>query len=105
MSRRTEKIDTILREQSAIFFERESNRQALITITNSKLSSDNSYATLFVSVLPEKEEEKALEFLRRQVRDLRNYLRTHTKISRIPFITIELDKGEKNRQSLEDIDA
>jgi len=103
MNFKLEKGTQALRDAAAEFVSRESNRTSLITVTSLSLSSDFSKATVMVSVYPETGEKEALDFLKRKRGELRNYLGKRIKTKRIPFVDFEIDRGEKNRQHLEEI--
>jgi ribosome-binding factor A len=103
MNQKDTKIKGIIRELAADFFSRESNRTSLITITDVEMRSRGGMAVILVTVLPENQEESAVEFMHRQLTDFKEYVRTHSKIQRIPFFMVAIDKGEKNRQRLDEI--
>lgn len=103
MEHRAEKISHVLKEIIGTFIEENSNRQSMITVTNSHLTSDFKKVTLFVTVFPEQSENAALDFLKRQRSEAREYLKKHSRLARIPFIDFEIDKGEKARQRIDEI--
>lgn len=74
----------------------------LVTVTNFTLSRDHDYATVFVSVFPENREAEIRETFRRQGHELHAYLGEHIR-THIPFVRLEIDWGEKNRQQVEEI--
>jgi ribosome-binding factor A len=96
MTERKEKVANYIKELAAKFLERESTRNSLITVTNSSCSPDLKRATIFFTVLPESEEEAALAFAKRKRPELREFIKKNLKIKIIPFLDIELDRGEKN---------
>ena len=98
---RNEKIIKIVKTAAADFMQRESNGASLITITNVQLSNDEKYATILFTVLPVEKEEAALEFAKRMRSEFREYVRTHTKIGRIPMFDFDIDRGEKHRQKID----
>ena len=103
MSHHPEKLSQELQHLAATFLERESNKISLITVTRVELSEKQKYATIFISVFPTDKEAGALEFVKRQRTDFIAYLHTHSKIGRVPFITFEIDYGEKNRQRIDEL--
>ena len=58
-------IAEALAHHAAMFFTRESNGTSLITVTRADVSPDLKNATVYISVLPESAEQKALEFAKR----------------------------------------
>ena len=103
MSARKEKVENIIKELGAQFLEKENDRTSLLTVTSSSVSPDLKRATIFITVLPESKENSALSFAKRKRGELRDYLKKNLKIKNIPFIDIEIDEGEKNRQKIDDL--
>jgi ribosome-binding factor A len=103
MEHRSEKISNNIKELLGAFIEENSNRKSMITITNIYLTSDFKRVTLFVTVFPEQSENAALDFLKRQRSDARDYLKKHSRLARLPFIDFEIDKGEKARQRIDEL--
>jgi ribosome-binding factor A len=103
MAQRQEKVTNLIKEISASFLNKENNHTSLITVTDCKASSDFKRATIFITVLPIEKEKNALEFSKRKRSELREYLKKNLKIKTIPFVNIEIDKGEKNRQKIDEL--
>jgi|SRR3989338_4666229 len=89
--------------EAARFLEIESNRNSLITVTGVTLSEKNSRATILLSVLPESEEEKAVAFANRRAGRFRKFLGQVARMRRLPKIIFIIDRGEKNRQRIEEL--
>lgn len=103
MTLRQDKIRENIKNITAQFLEAESNRTSLITVTGSNVSSDLKKATVFISVLPDSEEEAVLNFVKRKRKDLRHYLQNKLKMRSIPFLDFEIDYGEKNRRRIDEL--
>ena len=103
MSERNEKIAQMVKELSASFLGRENNKTSLITVTSCNTSPDLKKATVFITVLPENKEHDALEFAKRKRPELREFLKKNMATKIIPFIDIEIDRGEKNRQKIDEL--
>ena len=103
MTVRNEKVANKLKELAAIFLGRENNRTSLITVTSASCSPDLKRATVFITVLPTTKEKLALEFVKRKRGELRDFFKKNMPIKIIPFIDIEIDKGEKNRQKIDEL--
>ena len=101
MEHRREKAENLIKEAVAEFIEYNSNRLSMITITDIKLTSDFKRADIFVTVFPEDQENAGLDFLKRQRSEAREYLKKHSRLSRIPHIDFSIDKGEKARQRID----
>jgi ribosome-binding factor A len=103
MNVKDEKAAEILRHCAAEFLARESNHTSLITVTKVELGVRGGTSSIFFTVLPETAQQEALEFLKRRRSDFREYLKSHTRMQRLPFIDFKIDFGEKNRQKIEDL--
>lgn len=96
MAFRNEKIKEEVQHLASEFLSRESNRDALITVTNTILSDDTKYATILFTTLPEGKEKAVLDFVKRKRGEFKEYVKTHSKIGRIPFFDFEIDEGQKS---------
>ncbi|MEK7104659.1 MAG: ribosome-binding factor A [Patescibacteria group bacterium] len=103
MIQRNEKVANFLKELSAQFLEHESNGTSLITVTSCNVSPDLKRGTIFITVLPDEKEHDALDFAKRKRGELRNYIKKNMQTKVIPFIDIEIDRGEKNRQKIDEL--
>jgi ribosome-binding factor A len=100
-SEKQNKIEGQIAQLAASFIERESNKTALITVTRVEVADRGRSATIFISVLPENGEESAINFLKRKRNDLRTVIKKGINMINIPFIDVEIDKGEKARQNID----
>jgi ribosome-binding factor A len=101
--KKSAKLSAEIAREAARFLEQESNRTALITVTGVELNSKNQRATILLSIMPESEEERAVEFANRRAGEFRNFLGQAARMRRLPEISFILDKGEKNRQRIEEL--
>lgn len=102
-TRRQQQVSDEIAHLAALFIARESNQQSLVTVTRADVSPDLKNITIFVSVLPETMEKSALNFLKRNRTEFRNYLKTRGSFKFLPTVDFELDTGEKNRQRVQDL--
>lgn len=105
LSLKDEKTREAIRHAAAEFLARESNRQSLITVTNVSLRERGHRAVILCTVLPEKMEEPALAFLKRQRSALRAYIAERVRMQRLPTVDCAIDTGEKVRQKLETLSS
>lgn len=103
MTDRKEKLIILIKELSAKFLNSKDNKTSLITVTTASISNDFKKATVFLTVLPETKETEVLNFAKRQRKELRDFLKKNMSIKNVPFIEIEIDQGEKNRQRVEQL--
>ncbi|MDO8510207.1 MAG: ribosome-binding factor A [bacterium] len=100
---RNEKVAELLKHLAAEFLQSESNRRSLITVTGIRLKDDLSKAAILVTVYPAEKEEAALDFIKRRVSDLKDYVKKHSRLGRVPLLSFEIDAGEKNRQKIDEL--
>lgn len=103
MNVRENKAAELLTQLAAQYIAREAGRTTLITPTHSHIGSDRKNAIIFVSVFPTEEGPHALTFLTRHKDLFREYLKKHSRLARLPYITFELDYGELNRQRIDEL--
>ena len=97
------KYGEMLRKFVTEYLARESNRDALITVTRVDISPDLKNATVFYTVLPESKRAAADGFMLRQRKHIRNYIKKNAHTKSIPYVEVEYDLGEKNRQRLDEL--
>ena len=85
-SRRQTKVAESIAHMAADFFARTANPQSLITVTRADVSPDLKNIKVFFSVLPEKFEESALAFAKRNRTDFREYVKNHSVMRYLPII-------------------
>ncbi len=88
---------------AADYFRLNSDRTSVITVTRATASRDNKSATVYISVIPDSSMQAAINFCKRRRSDLRKFIMERGRLSRIPNIECEIDKGEKNRQRIDEI--
>jgi ribosome-binding factor A len=103
MSYRKEKIIEMIHRLASSFIKEQANTNPLITVTKIVLSDDLKEATIFISVLPDNQQDKAINFLKRKRHDFKVYFKNNIQISPIPFFDFQIDLGEKNRQRIDEI--
>ena len=96
-----DRFEDIIKSLAADFLSRESNRMSLITVTKVTTDAKGSRATVYITVLPEDQEQAALDFTKRQRPHFREYVKKNARLMRIPFFDFQIDKGEKSRQTID----
>ncbi len=99
---RQEKLESQIKNFSAVFFEREGTNSSMITVTNCMVTKDTKRATIYISVLPESKEDAAYGFAKRNLGQLREFLQKNLNTN-IPYLDVTIDKGEKHRQLVDEI--
>ena len=100
---RNEKIKNGVKELAALYIEKEAGPTSLITVTRVVLSEDSKRAVIMISVLPKEKEKAAYGFVKRNLSELRKNIAKNLRINPIPFLDVEIDEGEKNRQRIDDL--
>lgn len=101
MSFHKEKEESLLQGLIAEYLNREAGSKSLITVTRCSISADSQKATAYISVIPESFEQEALDFAKRRRPAIRTHIKENSRLRRLPYIEIEIDEGEKNRQNIE----
>lgn len=94
---------SIVRQLIDQYISRNSGGQSLITVTSIEQADRSNNVMIRVSVLPETQENAVIDFLQRHASDIRNYIKENSALGILPFLSFEIDKGEKHRQSIFEI--
>lgn len=94
---------SIVRKLIDEYLSRNSGGQSLITITSIEQADRSNNMTVRVSVLPETQEKAVIDFLGRNASEIREYIKDKSALGMLPFLTFEIDRGEKHRQSIFEI--
>ncbi len=94
---------SITRELIDKYISRNSGGQSLITITSMEQAEKSNNMKVRVSVLPETQEKAVIDFLQRHAPEIRDYIKENSRIGILPFLSFEIDKGEKHRQAIFEI--
>ncbi len=103
MDPRDQKLKDLVHAVAAEFMQRNSNYTSMITITDVSVSDKGNRATIFFTVLPEDKEKGALDFAKRMRADFREFFAGKARMRALPFFDFEIDRGEKNRQHIDEI--
>lgn len=103
MTERQQKVSEVLRRSAALFIERESNHDALISVTHVEISPDMKNAKIFISVMPDSKAPGVVDFLTRKMKEFRQEFKKESRTSVLPFFSVFEDKGEKHRQHIEEL--
>ncbi len=100
---RDQKLKDVIREAAAEFLQRESNYTSILTVTDVSLSDRGNQSIIFFTVLPEDKEKAALDFVKRKRAEFREFFKNKARMRALPFFDFEIDRGEKNRQKIDEI--
>ncbi|MDZ4226284.1 MAG: ribosome-binding factor A [Patescibacteria group bacterium] len=100
---RRERMREALREVAAEFLAREAGRKSLITVTRAELSEDGKRGTIYITVFPDNAEEGAVDFANRNRSEFGDFFKKRVKGALVPHIEFVIDRGEKNRQRLDEL--
>ncbi len=96
-----EKVEEQLMHLAAAYFQQESGKSSLITITRVVADNYLKRVKILFTVIPDSKEQEALEFAKRREIDFKNYAKSYGRIMRVPFIVFDIDRGERNRQRID----
>lgn len=100
---RNDKVANRIKELAAEFLNREASRTSLLTVISADCSPDLKRAKIFITVLPVEREKAGLAFVQRKLPELREFLKRNLEIKNIPFLSVAIDLGEKNRQKIDEL--
>ena len=95
-------MQEIVREVAALFLAREANRNTLLTVTRTEISTDGKRVNIFLTVLPDSYEEQAVAFANRNRSEFSDFFKKKVK-ALPPHVEFVIDKGEKNRLRLDEL--
>lgn len=98
-----EKLAEAIRELAGLYISREANRTSLITVTRTLALNKGRKVVVYFTVLPDSEEQPALEFLTRKRSDFRKFITEQKIVGFAPAIEFQIDFGEKNRQRIDEL--
>jgi ribosome-binding factor A len=98
---RREKLESLLGQELGKLIARHKESGALITITGVELSRKEESLRVFVSILPEAQEDEALGELQRRASEFRHMLLKKLSLRAIPYLQFTLDAGSKNAAAVE----
>ncbi len=102
MTLRQEKLNTLFRKLIAQFVQNNVG-DTLVTITDVHIAKDLHNANAYIAVFPEDSEKTVLSIIESKQKELREFLKKNTNIKTLPHIIFKIDKGEKNRQKIDDL--
>ncbi len=100
---RNDRLKSFLKKCASEFLTDQTRPGVLTTVTNIALSKDLKQGTIFFTVFPEADEKEALHSIEKKTHEFYGYLKAHIKIKHIPLFVFSIDKGEKNRQRIEEL--
>lgn len=101
---KSDKIRYRIKEIVAEYISRETNGKSIISVTTVDVNSKADQGTVYITVMPESEEEGALHFLKRKRSEIKKYIQKRLPIANTPFIDFAIDTGEKLTQKITQIE-
>jgi len=107
MSLRTQQFEELIIRELSEFFSREAEfpLECLVTVTRAKVSDDLKYATIWLSVLPEKFAPQVLKIAERVVHEFEKKLFKKMTTKFTPKINFKIDITEKKAEEVEKLIA
>lgn len=102
MSKRQNKVNSLIRQLAASFTSKELGG-AIITITRVETSKDLKSAKILVSIFPENKEVEVFKVLKEKTNELYKYIGSRIRMKFLPHLEFEIDRGEKSRMEIEKI--
>ena len=89
--KRDNRTAAIVAHEAARFIANEAGPGSLITVTRAQVSSRGDRVSVFVSIFPETQAARALDFLTRQREAFSDYLKEHARLSPLPRVSFMLE--------------
>lgn len=100
---RQRNIEQTARKIAGKFFTAHNPPGQLVTVTKVEASSDLSYLTFFVTILPEDNEGDDRDKLESKLSQLREQIGNKMELRRVPELKIAFDRRESSRKRVEQI--
>lgn len=98
-----EKFEHLIKELAMEFLAREINRTSLVTVTGLRVENKEQDVTILYTVLPIDQEKPVFDFLMRKRAEFREFVKSKARLRAIPTFDFAIDRGEKNRQKMDEI--
>ena len=102
MTLRQEKLNTLFKKLIAQFLS-ECGTDALVTITDCRVSQNVKNAKVSVAIYPEHKTVSVMSLIQKEQRELHEFLKGHTKMKSVPHLTFTTDTSEQKRQKISDL--
>lgn len=105
---RQNKVSSLIQKELAEIFQKEMRNafgSGLITVTHVFVSPDLSFAKTYLSIFGIKEKEKTLESVRKQVKEIRNFLgkRIRQQLRIVPEIAFFIDESADYAEKIDQL--
>ncbi len=105
---RQNKVSRLIQMEVADIFQKEMKNafgSGLITVTHVFMSPDLSFAKTYLSIFGAKDKEKTLEAVRKQVKEIRNFLgkRVRQQLRMVPEIAFFIDESADYAEHIEEL--
>lgn len=100
---RTDRLSETLRKHVAEFVEEHFRGEGIITLTRLELPKNLKTCTVFFSVYPPEHETRLMRRIEGVASDIRMHVKNKMKTKFTPFFTFMPDKGERERQKMEEL--
>jgi len=98
-----EKSASLISRFAAEYFNAESNKDSLITITKTDVFDRGRRALVYFTALPKEKEGEVLEFAKRRRNDFRRFVMDKKSFGFTPSMDFRIDLGEHNRQRIDEL--
>ena len=101
--RRIEQVNDLIRQELGAIIKRdiEIPVETLVTVTHVETSPDLHYADIYLSVMPEGDEEATLAVFEKVIGETQRTLNRRLRMRPVPRIKFVIDRDEKKRERIE----
>lgn len=90
--KKKERLISLLHEAASSFIRFEADPNAMVTVIRTELSDNGQSAKFYISVFPDEKEKEILDFLRKRVKNFKNFMKPKIKMKFLPDVSFEIDK-------------
>jgi len=102
-ARRKEKAISLLSRLIPEFIKKFGFGKTIVTVTHLEISDDLRIVRVLVGVYPPDGETQAMALLAKKNKEIRKHIGAHVRWKFLPELIFLTDKGEKNRQRIEEL--
>ena len=100
--KKKERLVSLLHDAASSFIRFEADPNAMVTVVRTELSDNLQSVKFYLSVFPDSHEEEILGFLKKKMRDFKNFMKPKIKMKYLPEADFEIEKAWKFEAGIKD---
>ena len=91
--KRKERLVSLLHGAASSFIRMEADPNAMVTVVRTELSDNEQMVKFYISIFPDSKEKEVFDFLKKKIKNLKNFMKPKIKTKYLPEIDFEMEKG------------